>query len=225
MSDDPFDRLDAETARIDAFYANLPADQWTVASRCPGWDRTAMLAHLLGIEDYIRAGLDDTVAAYANQAGAGVGYEQLNEFLIRRHTDTPGRELLERWRAAAAELHPRLRERGVDAVIATQAGEYPLGRQTWFFACELAIHADDVAVPITEAERTDRLAWRLAFARDALAEYGQGVIVEADGEDCRVSFGDETARLSAAEFVEATSGRLDDDRVPDRLRRRLVVLA
>ncbi|WP_169313833.1 maleylpyruvate isomerase family mycothiol-dependent enzyme [Stackebrandtia nassauensis] len=225
MTDNPFDRLDAETRRVDAFLSGLSPDEWRVESRCPGWDRKAMLAHLSGIEDYIRAGLDGTVDAYANQAGQGVGYEQLNEFLIRRHAETPTDELLRRWREQVAESHPRLRERGVDAVIDTQAGEYPLGRQTWFFACEYAIHADDIAVPVTEAERDDRLAWRLEFARDALAEYGKGVTVEPSGDGYEVSFGDEKARLSTADLVEATSGRLDEDRLPERLRRRLVVLA
>lgn len=222
---DPFDALDAETARLDAFFAGLGPEDWTVDSRCPGWDRKAMLAHLLGIEDYIRAGLDGTVGAYASQAGDGIGYERLNDFLIERQAATPAAELLQRWRSRTAELHPRLRERGETATIDTQAGEYPLGRQTWFFATELAIHADDIAVPVTEAERANRSAWRLDFARDALAEYGQGVSVTETAEGFEVGFGDEIARLSPAEFVEATAGRLDDDRIPPRLRRRLVVMA
>lgn len=225
MADNPFDRLDAETHRLDTYFGGLDAEAWRVASRCPGWDRKAMLAHLIGIEDYIRAGLDGTVAGYASQAGEGVGYERLNEYLIERHADTPAAELLEHWRAQVAELHPRLRDRGTDATIDTQAGEYPLGRQTWFFATELAIHADDIDVPVSDAERDDRLAWRLEFARDALAEYGQGVMVEPDDDGYRASFGDESVRLDPAELVEAMSGRLDADRVPKRLLRRLVVLA
>lgn len=225
MTANPFDHLDTETVRLDAFFNGLSPQEWRIESRCPGWDRHAMLAHLSGIEDYVRAGLDGTVDAYANQAGQGVGYEQLNEYVIEQRSALPIPELLDKWRSQVAELHPRLRERGVDATIDTQAGEYPLGRQTWFFACEYAIHADDIDVPVTDAERDERLAWRLEFARDALAEYGKGVTVEPSGDGYEVSFGDEKARLSTADLVEATSGRLVEDRLPKRLRRRLVVLA
>ena len=223
--DDPFDRLDGEAARLDGFFAGLSGDQWGVESRCPGWDRRKMLAHLIGIEDYIRAGLDDRVAEYTDQAGPGVGYEQLNEYLISKRAGVAAEELLAQWRGQVAELHPRLRAAGAEAIIATQAGPYPLGRQAWYLASELAIHADDIAVPVTAAERDDRLGWRLAFALEALAEYGKTVQVESTTAGYRVTAGAESATLTAAGLVEAASGRLPHGEIPEALRRGLVVLA
>jgi uncharacterized protein (TIGR03083 family) len=227
VTDNPFDLLDSETSRLDRFFNGLRDLEWRKESRCRGWDRKAMLAHLIGIEDYVRAGLDDTVDAYADQAGAGVGYQQLNEFLVARHADTPVDQLLRHWCDQVSELHPRLRERGVDpqALLATHAGKYPLARQTYYFASELAIHADDLAVPITAAEEQHRLAWRLEFALDALAEVNPSVSVRVESNGYTVSTDEQTASLSASELLNAIAGRSSGSELPVPMRRALVALA
>jgi uncharacterized protein (TIGR03083 family) len=203
MQGNPFDELDAEARRVDDFYARLGPDEWREPTRCAGWDRADLLAHLVGIEDYTRACLDDRVDEYAKQAG-DVGYERLNEVLVERRRGTPGAQLLAEWRAKVAENHRRLRERGTDATLATSAGPYPLGRQAWYLACELAIHADDAGVPVPEAARSARLAWRSAFGLDALHEVHPEVTVDTT-DGFRIG----STVLSEEEFVEATSGRLD----------------
>ncbi|MFD0558843.1 uncharacterized protein (TIGR03083 family) [Stackebrandtia endophytica] len=225
MTDDPFDALDAEAARLDGYFADLDGDRWRVASRCDGWDRRAILAHLIGIEQYIQACLDDRVAAYASQAGSDVGYEDFNEYMVASMADVDTDELVSRWHHLMTEQHARLRERGADSLIETHAGPYPLGRQTWYFASELAIHADDIDAPVTDEERAERQAWRLRFGLDALRESERGVEVTETPEGFLVSDAEQSVKLSRADLVEALSGRLKDSRVPSSLRDALVALA
>jgi uncharacterized protein (TIGR03083 family) len=211
-------------ARIDSFYTGLTGPGWREPTRCAGWDRKDLLAHLCSDEDYTRACLDDTVGDFLSQASGG--YEKLNDELVARRAGDPPEELLAEWRAKAADNHRRLRERGLDATLATGVGPYPLARQSFYLACELAIHADDAGVPISADERAGRLAWRVAFGLDALGESASAVRVDPGPGKYAVSLGDATAVLTEEEFVEATSGRLPVDRpVPDELRRTLKVLA
>ncbi|HZE41447.1 MAG TPA: maleylpyruvate isomerase family mycothiol-dependent enzyme [Stackebrandtia sp.] len=224
MTDNPFDLLDAEAARVDRFFDGLTAPQWRVETRCAGWDRKDMAAHLIRIEDYIRTGLDDTVGDHFAEGGSSVGYERLNDILVERYRDTPVAEVLSQWRDRAAAQHPRLRERGVDGSIGTAVGDYPCGRQTFYFASEYAIHADDMGVPITADERAGRLRWRRDFTLDALREYGR-VTVTAAGDDFRVAAAGTSARLTAAELVEGAAGRLPAGSLPEELRLGMVVMA
>jgi uncharacterized protein (TIGR03083 family) len=221
MDGDPFEHLEAEAHRVDRFYANLGPPEWHVPTRCAGWDRKDLLAHLVGIEDYTRACLDDRVAEYAEQA-ADVGYERLNDVLVERRRDDAPEDLLVEWRAKVRDNLARLRERGPDGQIATSVGPYPLGRQAWYLACELAIHADDADVPVEPGERDARQAWRAAFGLDALAEVHPSVSVTG----YRVRVEDAEASLTEADFVEATSGRLaDSSGIPSPVLRALRVFA
>jgi uncharacterized protein (TIGR03083 family) len=225
MDENPFDLLDREAARIERYYAGLAGPAWTAPTRCAGWNRKDLLAHLCAIEDYVRAGLDNRVAEYAGQAGR-VGYQRLNDILVERRAGDSPAVLLDEFRAKVAENHPRLRERGVDATMATSAGPYPVGRQTCYLASELAIHADDAGVPVSAEQRAARTRWRADFALEALAESAGRVQVGLRaGDDLTVRMTGVSATLSAAELVEAAAGRLPADRLPAALRRALVVLA
>ncbi|MEV0644320.1 maleylpyruvate isomerase family mycothiol-dependent enzyme [Phytomonospora sp. NPDC050363] len=225
MTTDAFDHFDHEAARIDAFYTALEPGGWNAPTRCAGWDRKDLLAHLCGIEDYAEAGLDGTVAEHARHDGQELGYEDLNEARVTALRPLSTGELLAKWRAQVARIHPELRARGGDATIDTHAGPYPLGRQVFYFASELAVHADDAGVPVTEDERSDRDAWRVWFALDALQEVSPDV--EANGADgvFTVRLGEESAELTAADLVEAAARRLPEGRLPEALGRALVVLA
>lgn len=222
MTSDAFDRFDQEAARIDAFYGGLDAAGWAFPTRCDGWDRKDLLAHLCGIEDYGRSGLDGTV-------GAGhephVGYERMNEIRVAALRPMGAGDLLAKWRAQVAYVHPALRERGGDATIDTHAGPYPLGRQVWYFASELAVHADDAGVPVTAGERAEREGWRAWFALDALQEVSPEVEVNGSEGSFTVRLGEESIELTAAELVEAAAHRLPEGRLPQKLGRALVVLA
>lgn len=222
---DPFDLLDAEAARIDLFYRGLSDAEWAAPTRCAGWDRRDLLAHLLAVEDYTRAGLDGTVAELMGASGAH-GMDDFNAWGVRQRADRTPAQLLAEWREVATANRRRLRERGVDAELDTSVGGYPLGQQTYYLAAELATHADDAGILVTDDERAGRLAWRLRFASEALAEAGRDLTVSPDGDGVLVSYGDQRARLTPAQFVEATAGRLPADfPIPLTLRKNLTVLS
>src|SRR5688572_17426876 len=67
---DPYDLMDREAARLDAFFASLPAEAWSRPSACAAWDVRAMLGHLAGSEAYNHACLDDALPAFLEGLGA-----------------------------------------------------------------------------------------------------------------------------------------------------------
>jgi uncharacterized protein (TIGR03083 family) len=222
---DPFDALDVEAARIDAFYRGLDSSGWSVPTRCAGWDRRDLLAHLAAIEDYVRAGLDGSVRELQAQIDAHTP-EERNAWGVIRRAGLPPTTVLAEWRAASADNRRRLRERGPRGTVQTTVGDYPVGRQTFYLASELATHADDAGVPQPEGEREARLQWRVRFARVAVAEADRGIRVTQDGGAEVIRMGGDEARLSESDFVEAVADRLFDDRpIPPALRAALVVLA
>lgn len=226
---DPFDLFDAEARRLDRFFGSLDEAGWRQPSRCAGWSVRDVLAHLAGEEAYNHACLDGTVDelfARLEQAGVPGGLAGFNEWCVEQRRDRPVSEVLAEWRAANQQTRQRMRERGRDAVLATAAGPYPVGLQTFHYASELATHADDVGVPVAPAEARDRTGWRVAVGRFVLAERDRPVRVAPAGEDFEVRVDGATAVLSAPEFVAATVTRLPDGHPLDpRLRTALACLA
>lgn len=222
---DPFDLLDGEAARIDRFYGRLSGAEWSAPTRCTGWSRRDLLAHVLAVEDYTRAGLDGTVAELMGRAEAR-GMDDFNAWGVRQRADRTPAQLLAEWRDLGADNRRRLRERGADAEIDTSVGGYPLGQQTFYLATELSIHADDAGIPVTDGERTGQLAWRLRFAHAALAEAGRDLFVTQDGDAILAAHGEDRIRLTPEQFVDAAAGRLPADfPIPAALRRVLTVFS
>jgi uncharacterized protein (TIGR03083 family) len=221
---DPFDLLDAETLRVDRFYSSLTGDQWLAPTRCSDWNRLQLLAHLASIEEYTRAGLNDQVAELMT-AAPSTGMDELNQWGVDQRSDRTPVQLLEEWRALSAQNRRELRQRGVDAAIDTAAGPYPLGRQTFYLASELAIHGDDAGVLTPAAERGVRLAWRVRFARVAIAEVSHGVYLRVHDGGQTVRVGTDEAFLDDETLVEAASGRLAAGHLPAALQKALVALA
>ncbi|MGK5554108.1 maleylpyruvate isomerase family mycothiol-dependent enzyme [Actinomadura kijaniata] len=224
----PFDVFDREAARLDAYFAGLDGDAWDRPSRCAGWSVRDVLAHLAGEELYNHACLDDDLdGLFARLEKEGVdGLDAFNDWCVRTRRDRPVGEVLAEWRDANADTRRRMRGRGADATLSTMSGPYPVGLQTWHYAAEYATHADDVAAPVDPAERDTRTAWRAEFGRFALGERNSPVRVERVPGGYRVTLDDRSAELPAAEFVDATTGRLPDDHPLDRgLRSALVCLA
>jgi hypothetical protein len=90
----------------------------------------------------------------------------------------------------------------------TMVGPYPTDWQAWHLANELAIHADDLGVPVTPAEAPGRQAWLSQFARFALTETDKDVSVVPDGPGrWRVSAGGAAATLDDADLVAAVNAR------------------
>jgi uncharacterized protein (TIGR03083 family) len=210
---DPFDRMDDEAARIATHYAALPRERWHEPTRCAGWSVRDVLAHLLASEQYNRACLDGTVADLM-ASFATKGITSLDDFNQRGVDDlagTPDDDLLQQWMTAYETTRNEFRARG-DGVVDTSIGDYPTRWQAFHLANELAIHADDVGVPVTDIEREARLAWRVACSRFVLGETKpDAVIAPGDGRThVRSADGAVDVDLDDTELVDAVAGRLDD---------------
>jgi uncharacterized protein (TIGR03083 family) len=224
---DPFDLLDRESDRVHLLFTSSP--DWSRPSRCAGWSTRDMLGHLTGLEDYTRAGLDGRVRDLfrAGKAAGATGVAGFNDWQIRQYDDLPAADLVEQWRAAVLANRAELRARGRDGSIDTSIGAYPSWLQTFHFAVEYATHGDDIGVVVDDADRSDRLAWRVAFGRFVLTELEKPVEVTPDGDVLRVS-GEpgttvlDTTVLDAHDFVEATQGRLPDGHPLDAAFRELL---
>jgi uncharacterized protein (TIGR03083 family) len=228
---DPFDLLDAETARVDRLYSTLDPDGWKAPTRCAEWDRFQLLAHLASIEDYTRAGLDGSVGDLMSAAPSS-GMDEFNDWGVRQHSDRTPAELLDVWRALSERNRRELRQRGVDATLDTAVGPYPLERQVYYLASELAIHGDDAGAVTDPAERAARQDWRVRFARAAIAEVNHGVELRVHDGGQTVRLGRDEAFLDDATLIEAASGRLapgvrlpDGSQLPPALHKALVALA
>jgi uncharacterized protein (TIGR03083 family) len=225
---DPFDLLDAETRRLDGFFSQLSGEDWLRPTRCEGWRRREVLAHLAAGEEYNHATLDGTVPELVQRAakdGAN-GLDAFNQWGVDRRRDRSVEELLDEWRSAGARTRRELRERGWDGSLATFVGAYPAGRQAFHLAMELAIHADDMGVPVADGERQLRGAWQARFARFTVREYDRAVSIEPDGDGNRVSVGDVAFTVDDERLVDACSARLPADHpMPGELRELLRVFA
>ena len=227
---DPFDLLDREFERLDGYLATLEGDDWLEPTRCEGWRRRELLAHLASSEGYNRATIDGTVGEFMAQ-GAAVGATDLDSFNawgVRELDDSEPEELLEMWRERSGRNRRDLRAMGWDGVLQTAgAGPYAAGRQALHLAQEFAIHADDMGMPVSAAEREFRRTWQPRFARFTLREYGKEVEVESDGRGGNTVKGAATqVTLDDDTLVAVCSARLPDDaNVPAQLRGLLRVFA
>ncbi|HYA00082.1 MAG TPA: maleylpyruvate isomerase N-terminal domain-containing protein [Candidatus Binatia bacterium] len=227
---DPFDLMDAEAARIDAHLSRLDPGGWLEPSRCRGWRVREVVAHLAASEEYNHATLDGSVAELMArfQAREVTSLDAINDLGVRERADRTPVALLDEWRPAAAETRRRLRERGREGMLDTSVGPYPAGRQGFHLASELAIHADDIGVPVAAEERRQRPAWRARVARSIVREYDRPVRIEASAGMNRVvgTDGAVEAEIDDETLVEACAARLPEDHPLDRrLREDLRVLA
>jgi uncharacterized protein (TIGR03083 family) len=208
---DPFDLLDAESARVERHFTG--AVDWSRLSGCAGWSTRDMLSHLAGVEVYNRACVDDDMAGlFARAAEHGVtDVHSFNDWQIREHSARDTKEVLDEWAAANEVFRAEVRSRGRNSSMATSIGPYPVGLQTFHMAMEYATHADDVGAEVDDAERPARDEWRARFARFVLAEQNKPVEVDAAGGRNVVRSGVEQAELSDAELVQASQGRLPGD--------------
>ena len=225
---DPYDLMDAEAARLDAWFSGLEGGAWDEPTACEGWDVQDVLAHLAFGEEYNAACLDEDIPTFFERYTSR-GASDINGFNALGVTDRADRTpdaVLAEWRAACARTRTELR--GLDGGdLTTGAGPYPARWQAWHLASELATHADDIGVPESPEEAADRRAWRTAFARFALDEMRPEVTVEAaPGGGTLVRAGGAEAVLDDAELTAAVNGRLPADHSLDpELRAALSALA
>lgn len=207
---DPFDLLDRESARLDSYLSSLPATRWSEPSRCPGWSIRDVVAHLAATEAYHHACLAGGVRAFMHDLGArgATDIESGNALGIADLADQTPEQLVSAWRADNAETRRGFRARG-DGLVDTSVGDYPCRWQAFHVADELAVHADDIFVPVTEAERDARRAWRARFSRFALSEAKPDLGIRVEAGRTRVVGEGVDVIVDDDELVEAVAGRLD----------------
>jgi len=225
---DPFDLFGTEADRLDRHFDSLDGEDWLRPSGCVGWSVRDVLAHLAGEELYNRACLDGDIAGfYRTLESAGVtGMDDFNQWCVEQRRDLPVADVLTEWRAESGETSRRMRERGRDGTLETSVGPYPVGLQAFHYASEYATHADDIGVPVRPYEEPARTDWRVRVGRFVLGERHSPAEVEPLDGSFRVSVGNVSAELSAADFVTATVDRLPPDHPLDAtLREALACLA
>ncbi len=210
---DPFEALDREAARLEAHFRGLDAAGWARPSRCEGWTTRDMLSHLLSVEVYSQACLDDDLARIMKKAAesGATDVHSFNDIFVKEYAGRPASDVLDEWQALNADFRARMRERGREGSLTTMVGPYPVGWQAFHLASEAATHADDIGAQVDPGDAPARTEWRARFSRFALAEHGRAVeIVASDGRNV-VWMGDVSAELSDAELVEVVAGRVPAD--------------
>jgi uncharacterized protein (TIGR03083 family) len=216
---DAYALLEAEQLRALDFFAGLDEAGWERSTACPGWRRREMVAHLAFGEEYNRATLDATREQFiAHGVAAGAhDLDSFNDWGVRIRADRDTAAVLDEFRTNSAATRRDLRARG-DRDIDSMAGPYPPRLQGFHLAFESAIHNDDMDVPVEDAGRAARDAWRAATARFMLEEESRQVTLEVvDGGTRVVAAGSaEEAVLPDEDLVRACSGRLREraDRYP-----------
>jgi len=215
---DPYDLMDAEAARIDTYLSGLPAEGWSRPSACEDWDVKELTAHLAASEEYNRACMRDALPAFLEKMGER-GVTDMNSFNAAGVADRADRstdELLEEWRAECGESRRWLREhRG--GQLATMVGPYSVDWQAFHLANELAIHADDLGVPVDGKEVAARDAWLAKVAHFVVTEADKPVTIEPVDDGFLVRSGDASATLSPSTFVAAVNARLPGDALDPQL--------
>lgn len=220
---DPYDLMEAEAARLHLFFVGLDEPAWSRPSRCAGWSVRDVLAHLLSSEDYNTACLDGSVGDFLASVGArgATDLTSANELGIRELDGRPTAQLIEEWRATNSRNREGFRARdGGD--IDSSVGAYPARWQAFHLAFELAVHADDVGVPVTAQEEPARTTWQAQFGRFALKELNKDLEIKAGTGTTQVRGDGIDLELPDAVFVPAVAARLGDDGPLDAEQRALL---
>jgi uncharacterized protein (TIGR03083 family) len=223
---DPFVLMADEARRIDAFASTLDDTGWRSPTGCDGWDRHDLLAHLAGSEQYNHACIDDAIGELMTElSAAGVSdVSSFNQWTVAARRGAPHDRVLDEWRAGAARTLTEFEARDGDE-IPTMVGPYPARWQAFHLAAELATHADDLGVPVAEAERSGRLAWRARATRFFLAESRPELEVTSTGGGTLVRVGDLKATLDERTLVAAANGRpVDPERLAPSVREAMVLM-
>ena len=216
-SANPFPAYDREVARLRAYLRKLPDRAWTAASHCRGWSVKDIVAHLSTDEEYNQACLDGTLRRLPSSGGSLEGW---NGRGVRVRRLLSPLETLQEWEARQELVRRAWGRIGVDGTIETSIGPYPLRLQIWHLAREYAIHADDIEVPMSEAERRPQLRWRIVFGIFAAREEGDPVNASLEGDMVRLGQAGQVYELDMETFIAFLTNR--PQQLRDPLKRRLV---
>ncbi|MGH2689769.1 MAG: maleylpyruvate isomerase family mycothiol-dependent enzyme, partial [Actinomycetota bacterium] len=87
---------------------------------------------------------------------------------------------------------------------------YPARLQAFHVANHLALHADDIGVPVEPSAVAGRRSWRLAVCLFGLSEAGWPVVVDRVPDANRVVLEEEACVLPDDELVDVVTGRLPE---------------
>jgi uncharacterized protein (TIGR03083 family) len=189
---------------------------WSVPSHCRGWSAKDIVAHLSTDEVYNQACLDGTLNELPFSGGLG-GW---NGRGVRIRRGFSPLETLQEWESRQEHVRIAWGKIGVDGTIPTSVGRYPLRLQIWHLAREYAIHADDIEVPMSPAERRAQLRWRVAFGLFAAGEEGEDVDASLEGDRVRLRQDGREHELDLETFIAYLTNRPQQLRDPKQ--RRLV---
>lgn len=213
---DPYEAQDAETARIVAHLAALDQQGWAAPSRCEEWSVRDVVGHLVAVEDYHRACLDGRVAELI-EAGLAAGLTSLDEFNkagVDERADRSTAQVVAAFVEANATSRRGFRDRD-GGEVDTAVGPYPARWQAFHVADELATHADDIGVPVTDEQAAARRAWRAGFSRFSLSEKRPSAEVTATAEGTRVVDDGVDLVVDDDTLIEGVAGRLGPDADPE----------
>jgi uncharacterized protein (TIGR03083 family) len=206
---EPSTFIDDEVQRLVALLAPIADDDpwWAEPSRCEGWSRLDVVAHLAANEEYHAACREGTVPSFlAAAVEAGVtSVDGFNDLGIQKLAGTPASELLATWQREIATTSAALRERG-DGTVDSTVGPYPALWQAAHIAIEVATHADDV-LGGRDADDAERWAWRAQLCRFLLEEHDAALQADAADGGTRVTGAALDALVDDRTFAEIVVGR------------------
>jgi len=212
----PFPVYDREIRRLRAHLHDLDARGWSTRSHCRGWSVKDVVAHLSTDEVYNQACLDQTL----DRLPYGGGLSGWNARGVRVRRGLSPLETLQEWEARQERVRSAWGKIGVNGTIPTSIGRYPLRLQVWHLAREYAIHADDIEVPMSAAERRAQLRWRAAFGLLAAREEGEQIDARLEGDRARLRQGGLEHELDLETFIAYMTNR--PQQLRDAKKRRLV---
>jgi hypothetical protein len=162
-----------------------------------------VVAHLSTDEVYNQACLDDTVDDLPFRGGLN----DWNQRGVRIRRGLSPLETWQEWEARQARVRQAWGRIGPDGTIQTSVGAYPLRLQVWHLAREYAIHADDIEVPMSQAERRAQLHWRVAFGLFAAREEGDPVDARLEGDGVQLRHGGENLVLDLETLIAYLTDR------------------
>lgn len=130
---------------------SLDAEQWAVASECPGWTVQDAYAHMLGTECMLLGRPQPDVAVPEGAAHVRNDIGRFNEAWVEAYRHRPPSELLADFEAVVAERYDALdalTDEAFDKVGFTPAGQDTHGRFLQIRVFDCWIHEQDVRGPL-----------------------------------------------------------------------------
>lgn len=162
---------------------SLPAESWSLPTRCVGWDVSDVVLHLSQTDEMAVASLEDRLGEFiAARASSSSCVDEGADLMVTRERGASTSSLLSRWSSSSAHLDALLAAADPHRRVTWVAGELSVRTLAVTRLAECWIHTGDVASAVGALVATDerlfhiaRLAWRTvpyAFARAGLSLSG-----------------------------------------------------